>query len=623
MKNINKNIYIKNIELLKQYYPEYIKVLEDNKYNDEKVKVIETRDGNISLIVEKGKKITIHSKYKPIEEAKRWTKNIQIEENDCIFVFGMGLLYHVDFLLEKIRQNNKLIIIEPSIEVLKKTISVVDLENIILNNNISIVLYNDEHFKDRVSKILMETGLQRINYKYLKLQTYVNAFVEEYRDYLNVLNNAKIDILTQKNTIINSSEEWTKNDYKNLKHLKNSINISCFFNKFKNIPAILVSAGPSLDKNIEYIRNFKDKCLIIAVDTSLKALITKDINPHMVISVDGTYKNYDKIKGLDFSNIPLVYTNRVYYKILEEHKGKKIIYDFDSNIVSNLFSRIGEDIGILEEQGSVSTCALDFLIKIGANPIVFVGQDLAYTDDKKYAQNTMYDYVDYERYGDFGFESFVDGYYGGKVKTDYALRRFLEYFETRIYKEKEKIEFINATEGGANIKGCKNITLKNLKNEFENKINIGMTINNIFKIKSIINNENKDRFVKELEKMYLSIKNIENKLNQVLKQIEQLHLIYDKNDYYYKIKEIKEIIAIVDQFEEFLQNKKDEIILMNYELFKWEQEVIAITKNSNILNIDERQKGLIIAKNNKIIYEKLKDIVIDHKKKLETCLSEI
>lgn len=55
---------------------------------------------------------------------------------------------------------------------------------------------------------------------------------------------------------------------------------------FKGRPSVVVSAGPSLDKNYELLKGREDKVLIVATDTVLRKLLKNGINPHIVCALE-------------------------------------------------------------------------------------------------------------------------------------------------------------------------------------------------------------------------------------------------------------------------------------------------------------------------------------------------
>jgi hypothetical protein len=101
----------------------------------------------------------------------------------------------------------------------------------------------------------------------------------------------------------------------------------------------------------------------------------------------------------------------------------------------------------VETGGSVSTTALDILIRMGAEPVVLVGLDLAFPGDRLHAGGTFY--------GDFqaglaGGE-LVANNKGGLVATSKILNIYRRWVEKRISRENKT--FINTSLEGARIAG--------------------------------------------------------------------------------------------------------------------------------------------------------------------------
>ena len=72
-------------------------------------------------------------------------------------------------------------------------------------------------------------------------------------------------------------------------------------NLFKGHPAIIVSAGPSLEKNIHLLREAKGKAVIIAVDAVLPTLVPAGVIPDIVVVLEA-----NRTQFLVFQNIPLL-----------------------------------------------------------------------------------------------------------------------------------------------------------------------------------------------------------------------------------------------------------------------------------------------------------------------------
>ena len=86
-------------------------------------------------------------------------------------------------------------------------------------------------------------------------------------------------MMVVKNTYDFFKEEYIINPFKNMAVMKKSY-LSSELNSVipKDIPVIIVSAGPSLDRNIDVLKQVKGHALIFAVDTAIKYLLQMEIS---------------------------------------------------------------------------------------------------------------------------------------------------------------------------------------------------------------------------------------------------------------------------------------------------------------------------------------------------------
>ena len=139
------------------------------------------------------------------------------------------------------------------------------------------------------------------------------------------------------------------------------------------------------------------------------------------------------------------------------------------------------------------------LSELGTKKLVFVGQDLAYSEDGQSHSNGVNEAMGSEE------AIWVEGYDGKKVCTRNDWNLFREWIEENIARLGDAMEIINATEGGAKILGAKQKSLKEVVDEIDNDRNINL--------QEILNNE-KIAFSKE------ELEIINNDLNNLHKKIE-------------------------------------------------------------------------------------------------------
>lgn len=321
---------------------------------------------------------------------------------------------------------------------------------------------------------------------------------------------------------------------------------------YKNKPVLIVATGPSLNKQLETLKANKDQFIIIAVDPAVPILKKYGIIPQYVVSIDPRKRPYWQHNELDPSTTFLIeigccpdvaWSSNHNYLVTSCHKD-----------VHRLLNSMGIPVPLMLNGGSVATCAFNFATFTGANPIVMIGQDLAWTEGKDHAEGYVSQYnqatlnARYER----GFE--VEGFDGKPVRTEKQLMGYKTWFEQRIQAMPETM-VINATEGGARIHGavqipfelvCKELSITNIGefpacpskswnldfdyiNDYSNHLKkikediIDLQAELISGIKLIegVNKKPKNSVIKKIEKINKKLKNGDWKLLTIIEMMGQ------------------------------------------------------------------------------------------------------
>lgn len=299
-----------------------------------------------------------------------------------------------------------------------------------------------------------------------------------------------------RNTITSDNTlNYLKNMLMNIGHIHKKNDLQSLKNSLSKYPVIIVSAGPSLNKQIDLLKKYQNSFIIICVNQVFKLLLDNGITPDIVISLDsGSTPNWkrDEIPKNTFMFLD-VGVSKHYLEAMNNN----CFFTSTNNDLISLMEDFGASVNILPTGGSVATSAYALARHLGCNPIVFIGQDLALTDGKDHADGykDTYSKSFLEERTRLGF--YVPGYYGGYVKTERQLNFYLKWFEEAFKIDKDTIIF-NSTEGGANIAGAKNIPFATVCNEIS-QFNIckdltdfsknfsGREYNNPEKIHSVIN----------------------------------------------------------------------------------------------------------------------------------------
>ncbi len=138
----------------------------------------------------------------------------------------------------------------------------------------------------------------------------------------------RYELLNQisKNTIDFRLKQWIDNFTTNLKHVQGGYGVSSMQNVLKNVPCIIVGSGPTLDRNIKYLREVRNRACIISCDSTVKALLDHGVKPHLILSTDSKGKVKEFFSGLDVKEFSFILDTFSHPSCCEALEGAKIYW---------------------------------------------------------------------------------------------------------------------------------------------------------------------------------------------------------------------------------------------------------------------------------------------------------
>ncbi|MFU7516335.1 motility associated factor glycosyltransferase family protein [Clostridium sp. HCS.1] len=554
-----------------------------------KISVEKSKDNkDIIKVITSNKSIYLGSKYsvnRDISNLKKFTN----EHNDSnIIIIGLSTGEYIDEIKDLIK-DNKIIIIEPCKEIYDLYL----LKERKEENIIILPLLNE--YIDLISLYIKKIALE--GFQVYENTNYKNIFQDEVSEIYKLIRNITRKIIIFRNTEIFFSKIWFESTVSTLRYLYESKKINYFKDIYKDRPAIIVSAGPSLSKNIKEIKKFQDKSVIFTGGRTLRALINEDINPDFLSIVDAHDLSYELVEDIiESNNTTLVHSEILPNNIMDKHKGEKIFFPY-RGWIKDLVN--GPDYQFC--YSSVAHTCTKIAMYMGCNPIIFVGQDLAYTDDKVHADNAKFiqernkDKEDIDKVKS-NSDIYVKDINGNYVRTSTTLDLFRQQFE-EIIEENKDIEFINSTEGGADIKGT---TVKKL-------IDNTSLLNNLKKKESININDtridialNKEDIENIFNKSIEYLEKIISKLQEAIKQNEKYYNHYIGNN-----KILKSALKILDETDRMVKEIPSEVKFIEYLFSETINIVLYDPKYKIKYNDSELTKAKKIYEKSKILYENI------------------
>ncbi|EAJ9839139.1 motility associated factor glycosyltransferase family protein [Campylobacter coli] len=228
-------------------------------------------------------------------------------------------------------------------------------------------------------------------------------------------------------------------------------------NKFEN--AIVVSAGPSLAKQLSLLKAYQDKAVIFCADGALSILEKEGIVPDYVLNIDFEdlplrfFQNKENLKqsiiALECATHPNVVRSLKAENCMIVLRNKALYRRFNLN-----------DFGYIDTGTHVSHFSYTLALALGFKNIIMIGQDLAFDEEgnshsKGFALGERIDHT-------LNLPTLqVPAYAGkGEVLTHIAWNDYRIKLEYLFACNDQKAKFYNATEGGARINFTEELSFK-------------------------------------------------------------------------------------------------------------------------------------------------------------------
>ncbi|AJP35765.1 motility associated factor glycosyltransferase family protein [Campylobacter jejuni] len=374
----------------------------------------------------------------------------------CIYGIGNALL------IKNLAKHYKhLFVFESEIELFILALSTLDLSEELCSGKIYLVDIEEE----RVDIQLLILFDMKDMFEYLSLyemfvnNVYYKKFYEDIWYKADELCEKNIEVIVR-NLIsnLNIGFECYSHLLQNIPSMLESIPFQRILserkNKFEN--AIVVSAGPSLAKQLPLLKAYQDKAVIFCADGALSMLEKEDIVPDYVLNID-------------FEDLPLRFfqnkENKLSLNILScaTHPSLVRVLDNKSVILRDdpLYQRFNlNDFGYVDTGTHVSHFSYTLALALGFKNIIMIGQDLAFDKEgnshsKGFALGERIDHT-------LNLPTLqVPAYAGqGEVLTHITWNDYRIKLEYLFACNDQKAKFYNATEGGVRINFTEELSFK-------------------------------------------------------------------------------------------------------------------------------------------------------------------
>jgi len=362
-------------------------------------------------------------------------------------------------LFEKTGPESLHVVFEPDIKLLRTAFETRDLSKCLVDGRMTFVTREDK--ADFFSRLESKMSIVSLGYTIVNHPASKQRAPEFHQAMSDLIEQFSQFCKTNVDTVVINGRKTAENVTKNIGWYAAAPGLGHLKERHKGQPAIIVSAGPSLRKNKHLLKDAAGKAVIIAVQTTLQPLLEMGIEPDYVTSLD-----YHEICSRFFEKLP----KGIRTELVAEPKATSVIFDLHPGALSLCGNEYAEK--LLKEMkldrptipGGATVAHLAYYLAefAGCDPIIFVGQDLGFSDGLCYTPGTSYEDVwrpELSRFCTVEMKQWeqiardrmilrrIADVNGRPMYTEQRLHAYLHQFEKDFAGSSRKI--IDATEGGA------------------------------------------------------------------------------------------------------------------------------------------------------------------------------
>lgn len=478
----DETVFARNLEALRDRHATLAEALEAT--STEEIERVTGPRGAISL---RQDGVSLGSAYDPVREGEQLAATMAEQPADVMVAVGLGLGEQLGPYLE--RNPGTLIVYEPSLARLRAALERTSIEAVLADHADVHFVADDDVFR-RVLAARYTPGLRIRAFPHPALMRLDPGAVARI---VGLTRDTKEIVDIRRLTSIEMLAPWALLTARNGRRIAETPQLGRLHDCFADRPAVVVAAGPSLDKQLPLLREIQDRVVVIAIGQATRALVSAGIRPHLVHlleSRDVSHQLTDCGDTRDFIVAPSADADPSIFDVPCRARFTVTTHNAEMGAWIGRATD-GAALPLSIGGGTVAQGAVGIAVLLGCRPIALIGQDLAFTDNRAYARGTAYDFVeiDVSEDGKWHYTNmdrkadllgakeksarrkggppereivWVDGWNEGeKVATWRAYQSFIEqYREMGAYLNAHGRALVNCTEGGARIPELEHLSFR-------------------------------------------------------------------------------------------------------------------------------------------------------------------
>lgn len=419
-----------------------------------------------------GRALALASKFDPAAEAGKLIEPVDLRKHACVVALGVGLGHHIAELATRMDDESVLLVHEPDLSLLRAVLEKMD-HTAWLGKPCVIVTDSSTDRAALLGRIERFAAVLTQGTILITHPASRQMHGEQLQRFGQLVTEAMSFCRTNVATALVNATRTYNNLCANLPHYVAGATTDELHNLARGFPAVCVSAGPSLAKNVHLLSDpdVRKNVIVITAQTTLKPLLDRGIKPDFVTALD-----YHEISRRFYEGLPplpgvtLVAEPKSNATILDSFPGPVRLTS--NGFLDRLLGPLATPRIPIAAGATVAHLSFYLAQHLGCDPIMFIGQDLGFSDGLYYCPGTAIHDVWANELGTFNTLEMMEwqrivrhrrhlqkleDIHGQPIYSDEQMITYLKQFERDFSKAPQQI--LDATEGGLPKSGATLTTL--------------------------------------------------------------------------------------------------------------------------------------------------------------------
>lgn len=408
-----------------------------------------------------GRSLALASRYDPIAEARQLIAHIDHARHAGLIMLGLGLGYHIGLAAADMGDYGVMVIHEPDVTLIRAVLERVDASGWLGRPN--VILADDTidrpELTRRIDRFASTLTLGTVLVEHPPSRTRCGDKLAAFGTLMTeIIAYCRTNVAT---ALVNASRTCA-NLAANVHRYAAGATTDELFGLASGYPAVCVGAGPSLVRNVDLLADpaIRRRVIVIAVQTTLKPLLDRGIRPDFVTALDYSAICRRFYEGLPpLPDVTLVAEPKCNPVILDEFPGA--IRLLKNEFCDTMLGPLARPRRAIPTGATVAHLSFYLAQHLGCDPILFIGQDLGFSDGLYYAPGTAIHEVWRPELGPFNSVEAMEftrimrhrrhlsrhtDIHGRPIYSDEQMVTYLKQFERDFSQASQRI--IDCTEGG-------------------------------------------------------------------------------------------------------------------------------------------------------------------------------